>query len=195
MNLNLIILHKSTILKFSLNKFINKRSVSQYLFLMYDIRMVTTTTTDNKESKVKFNFKEDKELKKEIEEILTADVNVQDAIDKLPLPLLLSPPPFSAVAAIVHSVCTLDGKGSTQYMHHALRNICNGMHATLLVLCQWCHMYLLGVLCTSATACSKGDKFLMRHALRLPHPPLQMPANASNSPKTLMGGPGTGPRV
>ena len=83
MNLNLIILHKSTILKFSLNKFINKRSVSQYLFLMYDIRMVTTTTTDNKESKVKFNFKEDKELKKEIEEILTADVNVQDAIDKL----------------------------------------------------------------------------------------------------------------
>ena len=111
-----------------------------------------------------------------------------------PLPLL-SPPPFSAVAAIVHSVCTLDGKGSTQYMHHALRNICNGMHATLLVLCQWCHMYLLGVLCTSATACSKGDKFLMRHALRLLHPPLQMPSNASNSPKTLMGGPGTGPRV
>ena len=56
-----------------------------------------------------------------------------------------------------------------------------------------------GVICTYsvsyATACSKGEKLLMRHALRLPHPPLQMPANASNSPKTLMGGPGTGPRV
>ena len=46
-----------------------------------------------------------------------------------PLPPL-SPPPFSAVVAIVHSVYTLDGKGSSQYMHHALRNICNGKHAT-----------------------------------------------------------------